>query len=173
MQYPITRRRLSTIILGAFVWGFLRPARLFADAPATQPAVNGLALWMSGQKDAAVDAFIACDWSNGAFVAADPVMNLSELEFLAKSRDSYTVKRELEDKADALVEYIDAVIARGESLGTAGKADDSRKAYSSVKQCGLWLVSRPDRIHLLFLIGQQTIKSGDGGLFKEQQTKPS
>jgi len=135
------------------------------DSAASAKYEDGIALWMKGEKDAAVQAFIHADWKNGGFIAGDPTLGLTETQYEAKYPNDPALQKDLSDKTVALKELAREILARGDAAN-AGNAQMARQYYLSIKECGAYLSTRQDGLAVLKLVGQALVTKADGSLAK-------
>ncbi len=162
------------LCVGTVVAHARQPAKISSDlreyedvASTSQPAeADGIALWLKGQRDAAVEAFIQSDWLNGGFIAQDPTLGLTETQYDAKRSDDPAIENELLDKVKALKQLVVEVLRRSENAKNAGDAETARHDILAVKGCGIYLTSREDGLAILKLVGKTVLKIANDRLAK-------
>jgi hypothetical protein len=136
-------------------------------ASTSQPAeADGIALWLNGQKDAAVEAFLQADWNNGGFIAGDPTLSLTEAQFEAKQSNDPAIKTDLLDKVTAFKHLVAEVLRRSDTAQNAGDIETTRHDLLVVNQCGIYLTSREDGLTLLKFVGKTLMKIASDRLAK-------
>jgi hypothetical protein len=127
--------------------------------PTSQPAqaADGIALFMSGQIKPAEEAFINADWTNGAFVATDPLLGLTQSQYVdEQTRDPAFVDR-FRDRLSILRSLGSLVDSHGGAVRGRGNIDDARAIYLAIRACGTYLTTRKDEIPMLMALGQKFI----------------
>ena len=134
-----------------------------SSSPISQPALTA---WQQGDKAAAVNSFLAADWSARPLFAADSPLSLTESQFAALSDAARQAKSSvLTAQLDSFKQLAAAVRQAGNDAASKGDAAQARKVFTSLKQCGTALAS-PDCLSLVQLVGQGLIKRADTELAK-------
>ena len=126
-------------------------------APGAQTPVELiLTTWQKGEPDAAVQAFLAADWTASPLFAPGTPLSLREADVPAMA----------EAERDAMLKEItvqlgrvkDVTAAVREYARTAGNKDDARRACAQLEAFGNAL-GRPEHLTIVQLVGRATAKA--------------
>jgi hypothetical protein len=143
------------------------PPKAQANTAAAAPlAQQALTAWQQGDKSAAVNAFLAADWSARPLFAAGSILNLSEDQFKALSdADRQEKSAAMMAQLASMKQLATAVVQSGRDATANGDAAQARKYFTAVNQCGAALAG-PDSLKLVQLVGQAFQKMSDQELKK-------
>ncbi len=124
--------------------------------------------WEQGDKAAAVNAFVAADWSSRPLFGPTSVMSLSELQFNLFSEAENTAKsKELLSQLDSLKQLARAVVQAGADAAAKGDTAQARKCFTSLEQCGAALDG--SSLRMVKLVGEAFQKLAKSELAKVGQ----
>lgn len=137
-----------------------------AATPAAEPA---LAAWRQGDKSTAVNRFVETDWTTRPLFAPGSLLALSEDQFKQLSAGERQSKSaEIVSAAGELKQLAAAVADRARQAAANKDLPQTRKLFSSVKQCGEAL-DGPQSLTIVRLVGQAFKKMADTELSKLPQ----
>src|SRR4051812_14185194 len=107
---------------------------LYAADAASQPgtgASDPIARWSAGEKDSAVDQFVAADWTKGDdLFPAESVFRMTESQFTSKSADERKrLAQVIQSQTDQWRDLVREVLNRGSHAKADGKRDEAKKFW--------------------------------------------
>jgi hypothetical protein len=125
--------------------------------------------WERGDKPAAINSFLATDWSARPRFAAGSALGLSEDQFKSLSEaDRQARSTEMMPQLDSFKQLAAAVAQAGREAAAKGDKDQARKCFAAVKDSGTAL-DRPDCLSIVQLVGKSLKKMADAELAKNGQ----
>lgn len=140
------------------------------EVPALEAALAALD---QGDKDRAINSFVAADWSSGPLFSSSSLLSLSEDQYAQLLRNMSKAEREAKGKelpgmVRSIRELAFAVKDAALEKVAKGEIDGARKYFTALKECGT-AIENGDYTHLLKMVGRAVKNIGEGELEKLSQ----
>ena len=116
--------------------------------------LDPLALWSSGERDKAVERFIATDWTKPDVFPAGSVFRMTETQYKAAPAAR---RKKVDDSIRKQASELRALVGEVFDRGTKARAKDDKngatRALEAARACGKHISTQPDALAVLKLVG--------------------